>query len=134
VAPHARTDLLHVDIQGREADLIEACVELLHEKVAYLLVGIHSRPIEGCLFGALRRAGWRLEIKRPASLIPHDLSGSAAVDSVQGWRNPSLLPWPRPSGRCPCPKGRESYDPCSLLHHEPARWREGRVTTTAAGS
>ncbi len=92
VAPHARTDLLHVDIQGREADLIEACVELLQEKLAYLRVGIHSRPIEGCLFGALRRAGWRLEIKRPASLIPHDLSGSAAVDGVQGWRNPSLLP------------------------------------------
>jgi hypothetical protein len=91
-APHARIDLLHVDIQGGEADLVEASMALLREKVAYLLIGTHSRPIEGRLFQALRDAGWHLEIERPAFPNPNDLSGSVAVDGVQGWRNPALLP------------------------------------------
>lgn len=89
---HPRVDLLHIDIQGGEADLVEASLALLGEKVAYILVGTHSRPIEGRLIVALRAAGWRLEIERPAFLNPGDLSGSVAVDGVQGWRNPALLP------------------------------------------
>ncbi|MBL6079103.1 hypothetical protein JMJ56_13885 [Belnapia sp. T18] len=91
-APHARIDLLHVDIQGGEADLVEAAMPLLREKVAYLLIGTHSRPIEGRLFQALRASGWQLEIERPAFPNPQDLVGSVAVDGVQGWRNPALLP------------------------------------------
>jgi hypothetical protein len=88
---HPRVDLLHVDIQGSEADLVEASLDLLGEKVAYLLIGTHSRPIEGRLIASLRAAGWRLEIERPAFLNPDDLPGSVTVDGVQGWRNPALF-------------------------------------------
>ncbi|MBD0272218.1 MAG: FkbM family methyltransferase [Acetobacteraceae bacterium] len=87
--PHARIDLLHVDIQGGEADLVAGTLDLLRAKVAYLLVGTHSRAIEERLRDVLLRTGWRLEIERPAILGPR---GVLVVDGVQGWRNPALLP------------------------------------------
>ncbi len=91
-AQHARIDLLHIDIQGGEADLVAACLPLLGQKVAYLLIGTHSRAIEGRLFDAMLGTGWQLEIERPCQFR---LAGGAPVvevDGVQGWRNPALLP------------------------------------------
>jgi hypothetical protein len=90
--PLPRVDLLHVDIQGGEADLVAGCLDLLREKVAYLLIGTHSRQIEGRLFDMLLGQGWRLEIERPAILNLHGPSPVVVVDGVQGWRNPALLP------------------------------------------
>lgn len=89
---HARIDLLHVDIQGGEADLVAGDLDLLRAKVAYLLVGTHSRQIEGRLFDMLLGTGWRLEIERPAILSLSDSAVIVSVDGVQGWRNPNLLP------------------------------------------
>ena len=54
---HDRIDLLHIDIQGGEADLIRDSVSLLDRKAAYIVVGTHSREIEGRIFGTLRAAG-----------------------------------------------------------------------------
>ncbi len=91
-AEHPRIDLLHIDIQGGEADLVEGCLGTLGDKIAYLVIGTHSRPIEGRLFDALLRTGWRLEIERPAILSVVGGTPSVTVDGVQGWRNPALLP------------------------------------------
>lgn len=91
VAPHSRIDLLHIDIQGGEADLISACLATLAEKVAYMVIGTHSRQIEGRLLEALLQAGWQLEIERPA-LLRLGMVPVVTVDGVQGWRNPKLLP------------------------------------------
>ena len=88
---HARIDLLHIDIQGGEADLVTACLPLLSRKFAYLLIGTHSREIEGRLFEILLGAGWRLEIERPCRLHLIEGAPSNYVDGVQGWRNPMLL-------------------------------------------
>jgi hypothetical protein len=91
-APWPRIDLLHIDIQGGEADLIAGSLPVLREKVAYIVIGTHSRAIEGRLFDTLLGAGWRLEIERPA-LLSLGLNGPiVTVDGVQGWRNPNLLP------------------------------------------
>jgi FkbM family methyltransferase len=91
VREHRRIDLLHVDIQGGEADLIQSSAALLREKFAYLVIGTHSRQIEGRLFDTLLKEGWHLEIERPAILnIEKDLP-SVTVDGVQGWRNPRLF-------------------------------------------
>jgi hypothetical protein len=89
---HHRIDLLHIDIQGGEADLIRDCVSLLSDKVAYILAGTHSREIEGRIFATLRAAGWALEIERPAILSLTNGVPQVTVDGVQGWRNPRLLP------------------------------------------
>lgn len=86
-----RIDLLHVDIQGGEEQLIPECISFLSDRVAYLVIGTHSRQIEGILFDCLLKAGWILEIERPA-FLNLDTGPVVIVDGVQGWRNPKLLP------------------------------------------
>jgi hypothetical protein len=89
-APHRRIDLLHIDIQGGEADFIAGCLPIIGEKVAYLLVGTHSRQIEGRIMDILLQSGWILEIERPAIFSLQAGIPQITVDGVQGWRNPSL--------------------------------------------
>ncbi len=91
-AGHPRIDLLHVDIQGAEADLIVSSILVLRDRVAFMVIGTHSRQIEGRLFEALIEAGWLLEIERPAILSLDGRGPAVTVDGVQGWRNPRLLP------------------------------------------
>jgi hypothetical protein len=90
--PHERIDFLHIDIQGGEADVVESCLPILQEKVAYMFIGTHSRQIEGRLFHTLLRSGWRLEIERPGLLKLDGRVPYMWVDGVQGWRNSALLP------------------------------------------
>lgn len=90
IGDRSRVDLIHIDIQGGEADLVAACLPVLDQRVGYLVIGTHSRQIEGQLFEALESAGWVPEIDRPAIL---DLSLPAPyirVDGLQGWRNPRV--------------------------------------------
>jgi FkbM family methyltransferase len=58
--------LLHMDIQGGEADLVRDSLQTLTRKVAYLVIGTHSRAIEGRLMTLLLDAGWALEVERPS--------------------------------------------------------------------
>ena len=92
-AEHERIDLLHIDIQGGEVDLIGGSLALVNKKVAYLLVGTHSRQIDGLFLDMMLKAGWKLEIERP-TIFSIDANGQpvVTVDGVQGWRNPRLLP------------------------------------------
>lgn len=93
IGGRSRIDLVHIDIQGGEADLVRDCLALLSEEVAYLVIGTHSRQIEGRLFDDLIGAGWVLEIERPAILALSAEEGPVTrTDGVQGWRNPKLLP------------------------------------------
>jgi FkbM family methyltransferase len=87
-----RLDLLHVDIQGGEADLVESCRSALDEHVSYLVIGTHSREIEGRLFASLLGSRWRLEIERPAIFTLAGELPMTTVDGVQGWRNLGLMP------------------------------------------
>ena len=87
-AADARIDLLHVDIQGGEADLIATSLSVLREKVAYLVVGTHSRQIEGRIIETLLGDSWVMEIERPAILALDARCPTVTVDGVQGWRNP----------------------------------------------
>jgi hypothetical protein len=90
--PGERLDLLHLDIQGGEADLVEAALPFLQDHVAYMMIGTHSRAIEGRLFECLTLSGWKLEIDRPATYHLHLDPPLVCVDGVQGWRNRRLLP------------------------------------------
>jgi FkbM family methyltransferase len=85
-----KIDLLHVDIQGGEADLIDDSLSLLNRTVAYLVIGTHSRQLEGRLFQTLLAAGWQLEVERAAILGLTAAGPHIVVDGVQGWRNPNL--------------------------------------------
>ena len=44
-------DLLHIDVQGAELGLIEANLDLLARQVKGIMIGTHSRVIEGSLIG-----------------------------------------------------------------------------------
>jgi hypothetical protein len=85
-------DLLHLDIQGGEADLIRDDLMLLTQRVAYLVIGTHSREIEGRLISDLTSAGWILEIERPAIMNLSPQGFETIVDGLQGWRNPKVRP------------------------------------------
>jgi hypothetical protein len=101
VARHPKIDLLHVDIQGGEADLVDETLPLLGKNVAYMVIGTHSKQIEGRLYESLLRARWIVEMDRPAVINVTGLLPYVAVDGVQGWRNPKLLPLaphPTPAG------------------------------------
>jgi hypothetical protein len=91
----SRVDLLHVDIQGGEVDLISGSMDYLSKHVSYLVIGTHSRSIEGKLIDILLKNGWILEIERPAIFHMKQSELVTAVDGVQGWRNPELLPEPQ---------------------------------------
>jgi hypothetical protein len=82
-----RLDLLHVDIQGGEADLVETCLDILSRRVAYMVIGTHSRQIEGRIIETLLKAGWNIEMERPAILRLSEGNHITLVDGVQGWRN-----------------------------------------------
>lgn len=92
LADTPKLDLLHIDIQGGEVDLIRSSLETLNEKVAYIVVGTHSRSIDGKIIDILNGASeWTLEIERPciASLSEH--GAATLIDGVQGWRNNRLV-------------------------------------------
>lgn len=89
---HDRIDLLHMDIQGGEYELVAESLDFLREKVAYMVIGTHSRAIEGRLWQALEGAGWLLEMERPGIFMNHENKLTISVDGVQGWRNLALLP------------------------------------------
>lgn len=86
-------DLVHIDIQGGEADLVESCIEDFESKVAYTVIGTHSREIEGRLISTFLPRGWKLEVERPA-IFSYEADGGRTlrIDGVQGWRNPRLRP------------------------------------------
>lgn len=84
-------DLLHVDIQGGEADLVRDSLPSLNAHVRRLVIGTHSRGLEGQLMDTLSGAGWVLEIERPAIFkLAQDGAPALMVDGVQGWANPRL--------------------------------------------
>ena len=84
----ASVDLLHIDIQGAETEVIAGALEFLNEKVRYIVVGTHSRKIDGDLLALLSAdGGWALEIERPAIFTIDNGRPTLRIDGVQGWRN-----------------------------------------------
>jgi FkbM family methyltransferase len=88
-------DLVHIDVQGWEVKLCASCVEPLNARVRWLIIGTHSRLIEGEVIEILATAGWVLENEKPTRF--HFAPGKSPialmteVDGVQVWRNPRLL-------------------------------------------
>jgi FkbM family methyltransferase len=86
-------DLVHIDIQGTEAELSEGCIGELSERARYVVVGTHARWIEGELMKIFLNAGWILENEKPAKLRTEaytELNYDCYIDGTQVWRNPRL--------------------------------------------
>jgi FkbM family methyltransferase len=89
-----RWDLVHIDIQGGEGEVCRAGMAMLTERVKWIVIGTHSRALDGELMVAFHAAGWSLEHEKPTMMTWRDgaptLETLARVDGVQVWRNPRL--------------------------------------------
>lgn len=83
-------DLLHIDIQGAEVDFVEGNFQDISKLVRRVLIGTHSRAIEGRLCEIFLNAGWKMEMDRPALMPIIDGVPHVAIDGVHLWRNPSM--------------------------------------------
>jgi FkbM family methyltransferase len=88
-------DLIHIDIQGDEVAVCGSCVEELSARVKWLIVGTHSRKIDGDLLELMCSAGWLLEHEKPAKFTffsnPATLEAMTTLDGTQVWRNPRFF-------------------------------------------
>ncbi|WHZ37733.1 class I SAM-dependent methyltransferase [Sagittula sp. MA-2] len=85
-----RIDLLHIDIQGAETAFVAGNADALDRQVRRVLIGTHSRTIEGALEAHFLGRGWRMEIDRPAIAPLRGGRPVVAIDGVQMWSNPAL--------------------------------------------
>lgn len=86
-----RVDLVHIDIQGHEEGVIAAGIDVLNAKARRLVIGTHSRTIEGHLFDLLHANGWVCESELPCVMRPTMEGGQFLyVDGEQVWRNHRL--------------------------------------------
>ena len=83
-------DLLHIDIQGAEADYVAGSYDAIAAQVKRVLIGTHSRAIEGQLCAFFLDRGWLLEMDRAAIAPPVGGRPQVSIDGVQMWSNPAL--------------------------------------------
>ena len=85
------TDLLHIDLQGRELDVILPNLELLAQKVRFLAVGTHNRYVEGMLQDQLLKREWALLMESPCTThfdgVKPSLTGFTTQDGNQLYAN-----------------------------------------------
>ena len=89
LADWKRVDLLHVDIQGAEGEILTATIDRLNKSVRRVVVGTHSRTIEGDLLDVFSGNGWILESEAACGFRQAE-NGACflTVDGEQVWRNP----------------------------------------------
>jgi FkbM family methyltransferase len=86
-------DFLHMDIQGYEARAVRASMNALKSKVRVMVIGTHSREIEGQLFSMLFGNGWRILYEKPCKFHRKEspsLEALTSLDGVQVWVNTEL--------------------------------------------
>jgi hypothetical protein len=86
-------DLVHIDIQGTEVELCTDCIDALTARVRWLVIGTHSRKLDGDLMELFFSAGWALEHEKPARMVPRigvPLGAMCSADGTQVWHNPRL--------------------------------------------
>jgi FkbM family methyltransferase len=89
-AGHERVDLVHIDIQGGEADLVDGAMADFSRCVRRIVVGTHGRAIEERLHIAFGGTDWRLEHDDPCRLAIVAGRPLLAHDGTQVWVNTRL--------------------------------------------
>ena len=125
-------DLVHIDVQGWEAKLCAGCADALSARVRWLVVGTHSRRIDGEVIEILHTAGWVLENEKPTRFhfdaAQPSLELMTEVDGAQVWRNPRLaegapgLTRGQPAGRQATGEAGEIAARPALSGSVPAPW------------
>jgi FkbM family methyltransferase len=91
VLPPTVVDLLHLDVQGVEADVLESHREILNERVRRVFVATHSGENEARLRRLFGDLGWCKRCDVPlGSDLATDVCAAHFTDGVQVWLNRSL--------------------------------------------
>ena len=91
LSEHERVDLIHMDIQGHEEDVLRSAILSLNARVRRMIIGTHSRSIEGHLLDLLSAQGWICEFEQPCRMqSTADGKLLLVADGEQVWRNPRL--------------------------------------------
>ncbi len=80
-------DFLHCDVQGAEADILTAGLDVLCARVRRMVVGTHGRRIEQDLLDMLPARGWILETEEPCAYRHLGSRLDMFRDGVQIWWN-----------------------------------------------
>lgn len=87
-------DLVHIDIQGHEVDVCQSGPRELTARARWLVIGTHSRKIDGDLIEMFWKAGWALEHEKPSRFAfraeSPTLEGMTGGDGKQVWWNAHL--------------------------------------------
>lgn len=94
LAAEPQWDLVHIDIQGWETEVCASAKESLNGRVRWLIVGTHSRVLDGSMMDLMWSMGWHLENEKPSMFRFDPNAGSietmTTLDGAQVWRNPAL--------------------------------------------
>lgn len=85
-----RVDLMHIDIQGSEADAVHAARQELKAKVRRMVIGTHNRDVEHRLLFDLTADGWLLEQEQACVYRIENGKIDLYLDGNQVWRNPAV--------------------------------------------
>lgn len=86
-----RWDLVHIDVQGDEVALCSSCTKELNDRVRWLIVGTHSRKLDGDMIDLMWQQDWVLEHEMPTTFKfrpAQTLEAMTTIDGTQVWRNP----------------------------------------------
>ena len=91
-------DLVHIDVQGWEADICRAGMGELGKRAKRVIIGTHSRKLDGDLMEMFHQAGWLLEHEKPTQMQydrqAEKLESMTRADGTQVWRNPKSMEIP----------------------------------------
>jgi FkbM family methyltransferase len=87
-----RWDLVHIDLQGWEGEICAVAADVMDRRVRRLVVGLHSRRLEGEMLDLFYSRGWVLENEKPSRFVYNScaptIENMTVLDGVQVWRNP----------------------------------------------
>lgn len=91
LSEHEAWDLVHIDVQGHEFEICSAAIDKMTRCVRHVVIGTHSRKLDGDIFDLFWRAGWALENEKPSRIdfrpgLP-TLEIMTTHDGTQVWRN-----------------------------------------------
>ena len=87
-------DLVHIDVQGWEANLCRSAEKLVDQRVRWMVIATHDPKLHGDVMEHLHSRGWDIENEKPPRLNlrsgAKSLQQMSVVDGTQVWRNPRL--------------------------------------------
>jgi len=77
-------DLAHFDLQGSEGDVLTSSLGLLNKYCKRVLIGTHSRSLEGYLFELFDKNGWILLGEEPCQFEPMENRSICGMTTKDG--------------------------------------------------